>query len=111
MQLEFSPWFSTLNIFFCNTKLQNYLLIFERILFGCLRIVRNIFQKYEIFYHCFLRVMLNKLNSIYSITITSKVQLQSRKKTPSFQGVAFLSNKIFRFCEYYVFMFLCFQLT
>ena len=55
--------------------------------------------------------MLNKLNSIYSITITSKVQLQSRKKTPSFQGVAFFSNKIFRFCEYYVFMFLCFQLN
>ena len=35
--------------------------------------------------------MLNKLN----------LQLQSSTETPSFQGVAFLSRKIFRFCEFY----------
>ena len=45
--------------------------------------------------------MLNKLNSIYSIKITIKIQLQSCTETPSFQGVAFLSNKRFGFCESY----------
>ena len=60
-----------LRIFFCNIKLQNCLLSFETKLFSSLHIVYNtfeiIFQKYEDFYHCYLKFMLNKLNSYYNL--------------------------------------------
>ena len=60
-----------LRIFFCNIKLQNCLLIFETKLFSSLHIVYDtfeiIFQKYEVFYHCYLKFMLNKLNSNYNL--------------------------------------------